>query len=288
MANVALLWDKPSDRGTLSGGSWAGGLPLANLQSSDVQRLARSTDATVASTKFRVDLGASQPEAVSGFALLNHNGTTAAQWRIVVTSDAADADAGQRLLDTGFVNMWVPTVVPGSLPWGTFPWDGVAPRVYPGGTIAIYFAPAAVIARYVWVYISDTANPAGYFQAGRFMAGAAWSPQTNISYGAGIRYIDPSEVRRTRGGRRVVNARPRYRLFEMKFGHLTKDEAFGIGFEADRQLGKSGDFLIVTDPDEPGNFRYRRTIHASLEDTSVIESPFYNRWQWAITAGENN
>lgn len=286
MANVFLLWDKPSDRGTLAGGSWMPSLPLDHLLDSDVQRLARTTNATLVATRFRVDLGAARPEAVSSFALLNHNATTAAQWRIVVTADPTDVNPSQRVLDTGLVNMWVPTVVPGTLPWGTFPWDGVDISRYPGGTIAFYLAPAAVIARYIWVYVADTANPAGYFQAGRFLAGAAWSPRSNIAYGASLRYVDPSDISRTRGGRRLALARPRYRQMEIKFERLTKAEAFGIGFEVDRQLGKTGDFLLVLDPDENGEFRFRRTAYAALVDTAAIHILSYDRWQWSITAEE--
>jgi len=286
MANVSILWNKPSDRGTYAQGSWVASLPLAHLQTQDVQRVARSTSAAIVHTRFRVDLGTAVPEATRSFALLNHNGTLTATWRIVVTNDATDADPAQRLLDTGFVAMWVPTVGFGLPPWGSFPWSGIDARDYTAGTLAIYEAPAAVTGRYVWVYVADATNPAGYFQAGRFLAGVACQPERNVAYGAGTRYIDPSEVKRSRGGRRLVLAKPRYRQMELDFQSLTEREAFSVSFELSRQLGKAGDLLISLDPDDAGGVRFRRTFYAALADTTPIVIPKFNRWQWSITAEE--
>jgi hypothetical protein len=285
MANVALLWDKPSDAGAFSGGTWAAGLPLANLKTVDVQQVARTSNATTAATRFRVDLGASPIVPLSTFVLLNHNLTTAARWRIVVTSDASDADAGQRLLDTGLMPVWVPGVF-GTLPWGAFPWDGLQADLYPGGPVALHIAAVVVAARYLWIYMEDAANPAGYVQCGRFLAGAAWSPRVNAAYGATIAWIDPGEPRRTRGGRRVVVARPRYRQIGLRFSTLSKDEAFGVAFEIGRQLGKEGDFLLVTDPAESGGYRFRRVIYAAQVDVSPIEEASVDGWAWSLTAEE--
>lgn len=286
MANCSLLWDKASDRGTISSGSWVGGLPATNFQEADVQKVARSTNAATSSTKFRIDLGTAKPEPLSSFAMLNHNGTTVSQWRIVVTSDSTDADPLQRVLDTGLMNMWVPTVVFGALPWGAYPWDGIDTSAYPSGVLAYYALPDVVLGRYIWVYISDAANPAGYFQAGRFLAGVAWTPSTNYSEGATIKYNDPSVIKRTRGGKRLTLVRPSFRQISIKFDYLTKEEAFGIAFEVERQLGKTGNFLLVMDPDEAGNFRFRRTIYGALEDMDVIQTPSEDIWQWAISGEE--
>ncbi|HEV7458238.1 MAG TPA: hypothetical protein VGN96_15815 [Roseococcus sp.] len=286
MANIALLYDKPSDAGAFSGGSWVAGLPLDNLKERDVQRLARTTDALTASTRFRVDLGTARPFPISSFALLNHNGTTAATWRIVVTNDDDDSDPGARTADTGDLPLWVPTVVLGSLPWGAFPWNGIDPDGYPAGVLAFHLLPGAVLGRYVWVYITDTANPAGYFQAGRFLAGEAWSPEVNASYGASIQYVDPSETRRTRGGRRLVSARPRHRLFRMDFEALTQNEAMGTAFEVQRRLGKAGDFLLCLDPAADGSIRFRQTIYAALSDLEPASITSHRTWAWGLTAEE--
>lgn len=286
MARVAILWNKPSDLGSFSGGSWTAGLPLANVAEADVRRVARTTNAAGASTRFRVDLNAVMPVSISDFVLLGHNLTTSATIRFVVTTDAADASPAARTLDTDALPVWVATVVPGALPWGVWPWDGIDPTAYPSGTAFFHRSGQIGLGRYLWCYITDTANPAGYIEIGRFMAGASWSPAVNAAYGASIRWIDPGEARRTRGGRRLVSARPRYRQFEISFGRLTQDEAFGVAFELDRQLGKGGNFYLSMDPDEAGVFRFRRSIYAALVDTAPVAIPRWNAWTWQITAEE--
>jgi hypothetical protein len=286
MANVSILWNKPTDSGVYSQGGWLAGLPLGNLVEADVRRVARSTGVTAAETRFRVDLGAVMPVFISDFVLLQHNLTTAATIRFVVTDDATDAAAGARTLDTGALAVWEATVLPGARPWGLWPWAGIDPSVYPSGTAFFHRSGQAGLGRYLWCYIADAANPAGYVEIGRFMAGAAWSPRVNASYGASIRWVDPSEAKRTRGGRRIVTARPRFRQFEISLGRLSQDEAFGVAFEIDRQLGKGGNFYLVMDPAEPGEFRYRRSIYAALVDSAPIAIPRWNAWAWQITAEE--
>lgn len=286
MARVSILWDKPSDLGIYSGGSWVAGLPLANLVDPDLRRVARSTSATTANTRFRIDLGTARPIALNSFALLNHNMTTAARWRVVVTNSPTDADPLLAVLDTGLLNAWLPTVARGSLPWGTFPWDGVDIAAYAGAAASFYIQPGSVFARYIWVYMEDAANPAGFLDLGRFLAGTAWTPKINAAYGAGFRYVDTSEAKRTRGGRRIVVERPRYRLFEMTFEALTKDEALGTALEMERLLGKAGNFLLSFDAEEEGASRFRRTIYAAMTDMSPVQHVRLNRWKWSLTAEE--
>lgn len=286
MANVAILWNKPTDAGTYSGGSWSGSLPLSNLAEADVKRVARTTGVTTANTQFRVDLNAAMPVSISDFVLLGHNLTTTATVRFVVTSNASDASPSARTVDTGPLAVWVPTAVFGALPWGVFPWDGIDVNAYPSGTAFFHRSGQVGFGRYLFVYITDTTNAAGYVQIGRFMAGQSWSPRINAAYGASLQWNDPGEVRRTRGGRRLLSARPRFRQFRMSFERLTKDEAFGIAFEIDRQLGKGGNFYLAMDPDEPGQFRFRRSIYAALVESAPIATPSYGTWTWNITAEE--
>lgn len=60
----------------------------------------------------------------------------------------------------------------------------------------------------------------------------------------------------------------------------------GVAFELDRQLGKSGNFYLSMDPEEPGEFRFRRSIYAALVETAAVSIPRWNTWAWSITAEE--
>ncbi len=284
--NLSILWNIRSDTGTFSGGNWESTLPISNLKDNDVKKVARSDGITEADTKFVVDFGTTSPVVLDCFVLLNHNASTAAQWKIVVTNDATDANPASRVYDSGFINMWVPTVLLGTLPWGAFPWDGYDATAYPRGITSIHLTDIPYTARYVWIYIKDTANTDGYFECGRFLSGAIWSPSINYDFGASIRYVDNSEVKRTRGGRRLVTVRPAYRVFEFNLENLNKQEAYGTAFEISRQIGKNGTILVITNPSETGDLLFKRTIYASLTDTAPIIEQQFDRWSWSITAEE--
>lgn len=87
MANIFLAWNNQTDSGTLSGGSWLAALPLANLQNRVIQKVARSSDATVASTQFQIDLGAAQTIGVVG--LVYHNISVGGYARVTGAESAA-------------------------------------------------------------------------------------------------------------------------------------------------------------------------------------------------------
>ena len=285
MKPLHVLWKKPSDEGAYTGGSWVdtGGLGLGNLTTQDVMELARSTDKAEASTWWRIDFGRLVP--LSMFAILNHNGSPAARRRHVVTNDPNNA--GSPVYDTGFERMSTPTEVWGQQPFGAFPFTGIDTAAYPGGTVDLHVAPSTVYGRYLFTYLSDPLNPAPYLQAGRFMAGEAWMQK--MAFGVKIRPVDPSETRRTRGGRRLVRKLPGYREVSITFEHMTEADAYSTGFEIERQLGKSGDFLLVYDPDDAPAVRFRRTVYAALTETTGITTTtatMPRRYGWGITAEE--
>lgn len=86
MANITLAWNNRTDSGTLSGGSWAATLPLTNLQNRQVQKVARSSDATVASTQFQINLGQARNIGVVG--LVVHNISVSGKVRITAADTA--------------------------------------------------------------------------------------------------------------------------------------------------------------------------------------------------------
>ncbi|WP_131829583.1 hypothetical protein [Teichococcus deserti] len=290
MSNASVLRSPPTDAGAYSGGAWRPPLPLLNLTSQDPQRVARSVNVNLASTQFSVDCG--RPSLISQFALINHNMTTAGLVRLVLTD--SPTNAGTPIYDSGWVPAWEQTVVWGSLPWGVFPWDLVDTTAYPAGAMLLHTIPKDAqgqvgrIARYVFVYLDDTTNPDGFLQIGRFLGGWAWSPKVNAAWGGNLRWVDPSEVKRTAGGRRIVKKRPKYRVLELSFEALTEADAMGTAETISRALGKSGELLICLDPDAPPAVRFRQTIYGALSDTSPIVAAGPDRWTWRLTVEEIN
>jgi len=90
MSNILLAYGNKATGATLSGGQWESLLPLTNLKDGRLGKVARSDDATVYDTRFRFDLGANY--VLRALALVNHNLTTAARWRVKVGTSPLDVD----------------------------------------------------------------------------------------------------------------------------------------------------------------------------------------------------
>lgn len=276
MGKLNILWEIPSDEGTYSGGSWVsgGGIELDNLKTQDITEIARTNDIAGASTQWAIDLGALKP--VSGFAIINHNAPTVATYAIRL-SETGSPDFVYEAEDLRF---WEPTVVWGSRPWGAFPWDLVDPDDYPGTSIAYHLAPATVYARYI--YVEATIPSGSYFDAGRFLGGQAFQPLLNMN-AASVRPVDPSEVRRTRGGKRMVLSRPIYRQWRVTLSMQTEEEAMGVYFDLMYHRAKSGAMLLVFDPDKAAAIRARLTLYCALVDTTEISTTAQMAGRWGVT-----
>jgi len=84
MENCMLGFPNRADRATLSGGVWTSGLPRANLQNRVIGEVARTKDATLASTQFEMDMGPSGK--VRALSFRKHNLSLAAKYRVRATS----------------------------------------------------------------------------------------------------------------------------------------------------------------------------------------------------------
>lgn len=264
MARIHILTDPRSDYGTYSGGAWTTGLPLANVLTQQPKQVARSTSAAAAATRFIVDLGQAWP--VQSFALIGSNLTARSTVRLRVSNNA---DGSAPLLDVT-VPGYPPNVVFGSLPWGQFPWNGYRDDPLPAGQVTFYQAPAAVTGRYVLVDITDTANPAGYVQIGRFMAGSAFVPRYNMAYGAALKWNEPTRVSTSVGGQKWFDRRPNFRSFRCPFEAATEGEAYGAIYDMQRRVGLSGNLLMIYDPADNADVILRRTIYGSMTELSDI------------------
>lgn len=282
MARLHLLFDAPSDLGTYSGGSWETGLPLANLVNQQPTKVARSTDADEASTRFVIDHASARQ--FSMFALINVNLSSAATVRIRVSQNA---DGSSPTLDKT-IAYGEANVVWGSLPWGSFPWSGFIEDEQPGGPIVFYKHPSTVAGRYVLVDISDESNAAGYVQAGRFMAGQAFVPQINMAYGAGGQFIDESRQSRSVGGQLYTDKKPKRRRFQCALNFLTEAESWGSMYDMQRKLGISGALLLVYDPEDAAAIIKRRTIYGHMTDLSpiVTENASSSPYSFSLTVEE--
>lgn len=269
MSNIAIAYDNIADGGTYSGGSWAAALPLTNLKTYDPKQLARSTNATEASTVIICDLGYAAP--VDVVALINTNLTDAATLRVRV---GPNADGSSALIDM-------------TLTAGDFGTDTPA-----AGRAIFYLNSATISARYVRWDISDESNPDGYVQFGRHIVGTVFQPDINIVYGAQIGLIDESRLSRAVNGAQYADIKPKRRRLSGAFDALTSDEAFGEVYDLQSICGTTVPVLAIYDPQFSGDALQRTSLYATVADlqslTITQQDGTETRSAWQVVLEERN
>lgn len=280
MGNLNLLWDVVSDVGTYSGGSWVAGLPLSNMKTRSPRQVARSTNAATGSTKFVVDLGSMR--VIQIFALVNHNLSPGATIRFRASNNS---NGSSPLVDVTKLAT-EPDVPWGSTSFYATPFYGFVGTVPPGGRITFYKHPITVVARYLFVDISDIGNAAGYIQIGRFMAGEPFIPTFNMEWGAEIVLSDESKLTKSMGGQLYVNEQTKRRRLNCSLRFLSEAQGMGAIYDMKMRLGQTRGLLAMWNPEASSSVRYRSTIYGSFADLSSLAADTRSvRFPYSSTLG---
>lgn len=262
------------DAATLSSGAWTAGLPQANLKNRIIGKVARTVDATNASTKLDVDLGAAKNTRI--ISLVNHNISLSGRYRL---RGGADNTFAVTLVDTGWVDVW-PVVYPFEVldweadNWWTGKYTAEETAGYTTALTIILSGP--VVAQYWRLEIDDTTNVAGYVQAGRIFLGPAWQPIINMSYGStSIGWETKTEVQEALGGAEYFQMRTPYRVARFSLDWLTENEGMANAFEIDRRAGIDQEVFWVHDTADTVHALRRRFI-GRIRTLSPIEFPYQN------------
>lgn len=270
MANVFLAWQNRTDEGTLSGGSWRASLPLLNLQSRQVQKVARTADTALASTQFVIDLG--QSRSIGVLALVVHNISVAGKVRIRASDSPGFASV---YYDSGWVSVWPAGMIPQSLlEWedDNF-WLGTLSQQARAGYQSpfINILPSAVNMRYWKVEIDDTANPDGYVHIGRLFMAQGWRPGINYAYGAELGYEDPTPVDTSLSGAEFFDIRSRFRVFSFELQYISDSDAYSYALDIQRIAGISGEVLLIPDSDDVARMPVRSYVGRLRQLNSVSQ-----------------
>jgi hypothetical protein len=267
VANCVIGFPTYSDPGVtyspaLSAGSWEADLPLTNLQDESLSLVARSADATTASTQFQVDLGVAR--AVRVIALVKHNLTTAATVRVRGNSSAS---FGSPIYDSGTVNAWSDTAL-------------TAEQVE-GLNVSFVLVPSsAQTARYWLIEITDTANPDGYVEFARLVIAGGWQPTVNMVYPASLA-VETATVREDSwGGASVYDVRPQRRVQRFTLDDEPELEALANGFDLQRIAGLDRQLFFVFDPSDTTHM-HRRAMLCTVAQISSFDMPFLTRYSSA-------
>lgn len=214
--SIGLLWPHVAT-GTPTGGDWEPTLPLANLNSTRITKVARSVDAELASTQWVEQV----PAAAQGIFLRWTNLSSDAQLRLSVgtTSGASDLYAGT----------WVDY-------WRYTPASGITARQVDGMIIT----PTEMPADAWWkLEIDDTTNPDGYVEIGLRHIAPLWQPTYSAAYGLQDGVEDLSEDDAADGGDECFVDRENRRVVQFVLEVLTPSEGAAL-HDMQRTLGKNG------------------------------------------------
>jgi hypothetical protein len=257
MGNVAIATPKLSDAATLAAGSAAAAMPVTNLQTQQPIERWRATD--LANAWLEADLGQSVDWNLVWLGY--NNASSAAQWRIRADSTATDARGSTPAYDSGFVDMW-------PMP-GLDDWEWTHAFHWLASTVKSY--------RFLRIDISDSANAAGYFQAGRLYIARAWQPSRNLGYGWAPQFIDFSARTRAAGGQILPGSKPLHRLLSFQLKYANEDD-IATAFDLDRTRGTSGDVLIMRDPDTASRLM-RESVYGSFSSLEPLTNSQFNLYQ---------
>lgn len=231
----AWSWKNLARLATLSASSAASGMPATNLKS---DHLAEQCRLLVTTGWIGADLATAQQ--IGLIALFGVNWTTAATLRIRLSNVSLGAgelldtrvtvygnlltesggyvlteDGGRILLDTGGNEDLA----------GDIDADD-ADEYYSGAKQFLYRLETAISARYVYIDIIDSGNPAGYLQQGILWIGPLWTTSLGIVIGADEGDDDLSIGTASLGGQTYIDERSQLRVFRGAYDLLTEDETY--------------------------------------------------------------
>ncbi|MCO5071149.1 MAG: hypothetical protein M9944_08085 [Rhizobiaceae bacterium] len=269
-SRVHIFYDSKADSAVLSGGSWLSACPLSSIQTKDYSEVARSTDASLAST--RINIALSSVYAVRGIMFRMENATARAKFRCIRT-DATFTDA---YYTTPWMNIGV-QVPFGTLPYGS-PWlyDGYVAWDDPDRSpwaISVYDKRFG--GRYWQVQIDDVDNPDGYLDISRLYVWDAYVPTLNYVYGNnGLSLTDNSISSKAVGGARHVLRLPNKKRWQCQLDLLPESEAYGAFWHMLNISGFDRECFVVPDPNDTVNLQTRSFAGRFVQPDPIAQTFF--------------
>lgn len=251
-SKAAICWPNRVDAGTLSGGTWNSNYPQTNLQDTLIPVKARTSAST--SVTFNLELSGVEVGVV---ALIGHNLTTTATWRVRLYSDLGTT----LVYDSGTINAWDVSAE-----------DAL---IYP--TTTYHFADDNYTVQYITVDVTDSGNGDGYLEFGRMFAGKVWQAQVNMSYPFTSGLQTSTKVQTAIDGvTEYYDVTPIRRTASITFPALTREEAYLQIEKMQRTLGLNGELFWAKDLLEDSS-AITHTYLATLDKLDAISQIFLNR-----------
>jgi len=138
-------------------------------------------------------------------------------------------------------------------------------------------------------------NGENYIEIGRIFLGRTIEPHVNPEYGdLSQGYVDLTEIQRSIDNTKYYYIKPKMRTLSCVLKHLDKDEAFSGFYDAQREVGLSGELLYAySKPEYIGSINitvdknfYARTFLCNFSELSPIDNPYFNGFQTSLKLEE--
>lgn len=275
MANCIFGYQNRIDESTFGAyGSWEANLPLNNLKTRLLSKVARSTDASATSTRLRFAIA--KDRVVGVLAVANHNLTVDATFRYRIYSDSGYSTM---VYDSGTLNVWP------DMPYGYYEWEEEPfwdlsmtneQRILSAKTL-IHIQTNITNATYYQIEFFDTANPDGYVQLGRIFLGTKYQPEANMNLGASIGLETDTLIDKALGGAEFFDRRESFRVARFTLDYLNQSDSI-INSDMMRISGIDAEVVFVWD-NSTDIIRNRRGFLGRLRSLSQIEQPYNTRFQ---------
>lgn len=266
MPNIRVIAPNRFDTGTLTcSPTENASFPVANL--TNARRDTRLRTSGVSAQSIRATWATNQK--IQGVALTRHNLTAAATWQVRLYSDAAWTTLISGF-DSGSITAFDTT--------GMTDLDDIADASFRGyKNSVVWFATAATTVRSMQITLTDAANPDGYLEAVRVVAGPVYEPPgtENFEFGYPLLPRDDATQTRSLGGSLDssinVASIDRELQFELRLmSQTTRDWWYDLA----RTRGLRGEFFLSLHPADASK-RLERDFQmlAKFTDLSGFERP---------------
>lgn len=252
MANILFGYGVLAEAATLTGGSWETDLPLPSLQSREIFKVARTTDANDGSAVAIIDFGSVKPWRLIG--VVNHNLEIDAQYRVTAANDSGfstDVVYSGELTD-----VYPEVYAPEALEWEDDNWwsGKYSAEEIEGQVLQFEHIPPSIVrSRYVKLELFDSGNSAGFIQFGYLALMAGWQGIRTIDVGAAHGLETATEIGEAVGGSEVIDEQPQWRTYRATMSQMDEDEAFGRAWQIMKRVGTGQPIYVVPDPDDIRN-----------------------------------
>lgn len=273
-AKIAILADDLAARSTTTvtaSTTASATVPAANVQNMRPGKVWRATGATAETLSF--DFGVASD--VSAVAIVGHNGSLDATWRVTL-SDVADHSVA--LADSGELEMWPPVYGLGEGGLG----DSLGGYVDPATlgvfvALSVWRAGTTYSPRYMRLTLTDGNSPIGAVEVGAVIAGRELAFERNFAHGWSWDEVDASQQHRTEGGSVIVQGAVVFPRLSFALPGLSKSEALTDVQTLRRSIGRRKPVLVMLEPEAAPSRFYRTTIYGLISDASPTAFPRVDR-----------